>query len=56
VLKAVKVKVVITNINAQYAEAGVVISLAGEVLLSDEIIGELNITLEDIGRELFRSS
>ncbi|MCC6021765.1 MAG: hypothetical protein LM560_01420 [Desulfurococcaceae archaeon] len=53
--KAVKVKVIVPNIDTQYVEADVVISpLADEVLLSDKMISELNIALEDVGRGYWR--
>ncbi|RLF01452.1 MAG: hypothetical protein DRK00_11435 [Thermoprotei archaeon] len=47
--------VVAEEAEAPEVEADVVISpLADEVLLSDKLIGELGIALEDVGRGLWR--
>lgn len=55
VSKAVKVKVVVADIDTQYVDADVVISpLADEVLLSDKMISELSIALEDVGKGYWR--
>jgi len=53
--KAVKVKVVVADIDTQYVEADAVISpLADEILLSDKMISELSIALEDVGKGYWR--
>jgi len=53
--RAVKVRVMVHDVDTPYVEADVVISpLADEVLLSDKMISELNIALEDVGRGYWR--
>jgi hypothetical protein len=53
--RAVKVKVVVEDIDMPFVEADAVISLiADEILLSDKMISELNIALEDPGRGYWR--
>lgn len=53
--RAVKVKVVVEYINMPFVEADAVISpIADEILLSDKMISELNIALEDPGRGYWR--
>ena len=53
--RACRVSVVAEEAEAPEVEADVVISpLADEVLLSDKLIGELGIALEDVGRGLWR--
>lgn len=53
--RAVKVKVVVEDIDMPFVEADAVISpIADEILLSDKMISELNIALEDPGRGYWR--
>ncbi len=53
--RAVKVKIVVEDIDMPFVEADAVISpIADEILLSDKMISELNIALEDPGRGYWR--
>ena len=53
--KSVKVKVIVADVETKDVEADLIISpLADEVLLSDKMISELNIALEDPGRGYWR--
>jgi len=53
--RAVKVKVVVPDVDVQYVEADAVISpIADEVMLSDKMISELGLALEDVGRGHWR--
>lgn len=53
--KSVKVKVVVADVETTWVEADLIISpLADEVLLSDKMISELKIALEDPGRGYWR--
>jgi hypothetical protein len=53
--KSVKVRVIVADVETKDVEADLVISpLADEVLLSDKMISELNIALEDPGRGYWR--
>lgn len=53
--KSVKVKVIVIDLETKWVEADLIISpLADEVLLSDKMISELNIALEDPGRGYWR--
>lgn len=53
--RAVKVKVVVEDIDMPFVEADAVISpIADEIMLSDKMISELNIALEDPGRGYWR--
>ncbi|MDT7895226.1 MAG: hypothetical protein RQ855_03400 [Desulfurococcales archaeon] len=53
--RVVKVKVVVEDIDMSFVEADAVISpIADEILLSDKMISELNIALEDPGRGYWR--
>jgi len=55
VSKSVKVKVIVEDVETKWVEADLIISpLADEVLLSDKMISELNIALEDPGRGYWR--
>jgi len=57
VSKPVKAKVVVADVETKWVEADLIISpLADEVLLSDKMISELNIALEDPGRGYWRFS
>jgi hypothetical protein len=53
--RAVKVKIIVEDIDMPFVEADAVISpIADEILLSDKMISELNIALEDPGRGYWR--
>jgi len=53
--KGVKVKVMTSDVDTEYVDADLVISpIADEVLLSDKMISELKIALEDVGRGFWR--
>lgn len=53
--RACKVSIVVPDAESPVVEADVVISpIADEVLLSDKMISELGIALEDVGRGLWR--
>jgi hypothetical protein len=53
--RAVEVKAVEPDVNVQYVEADAVISIiADEVVLSDKMINELGLALEDVRRGHWR--
>ncbi len=53
--RAVRVKVVVEDVDTPFVEADAIISpIADEILLSDKMISELNIALEDPGRGYWR--
>jgi len=53
--RACRVSIVVHDVESPEVEADIVISpLADEVLLSDKMISELQIALEDVGRGLWR--
>jgi len=55
--RAVKVKVVVPDVDTQHVDADAVVSpMADEVMLSDKMISELGLALEDVGRGYWRFS
>ncbi len=53
--RAVEIKVVVPDADTRYVDADAVISpMADEVLLSDKMISELGLALEDVGRGHWR--
>ena len=53
--RAVKIKVVAPDADTQYIDADAVVSpIADEVLLSDKMISELGLALEDVGKGHWR--